>query len=171
MGLSIDAIILDYHMPVMNGLDVVERIRADRRFDDIAIISLRAPGGRRIDAPAGPLKAIVGTMVDLLTDPARNQRKDGDPLRLGAWEMRRIEALRAIERSFARPNTPAAPASAPNGLPMNSSSAPAVTEPPFLDAFVDPCFPDFSAPTSTDLINPAALHTTSAAAASSPAWR
>ncbi len=27
----------------------------------------------------------------------------------------RIEALRAIERSFARPNTPAAPASAPNG--------------------------------------------------------
>ena len=25
-------------------------------------------------------------MVDLLTDPTRNQRKDGDPLRLGAWE-------------------------------------------------------------------------------------
>ncbi len=34
-------------------------------------------------------------MVDLLTDPTRNQRKDGDPLRLGAWEARRIEALRA----------------------------------------------------------------------------
>ncbi len=64
-------------------------------MDDIAIISLRAPGGKRIDAPAGPLKAIVGAMVDLLTDPTRNQRKDGDPLRLGAWEARRIEALRA----------------------------------------------------------------------------
>ena len=64
-------------------------------IDDIAIISLRAPGGKRIDAPAGPLKAIVGAMVDLLTDPTRNQRKDGDPLHLGAWEARRIEALRA----------------------------------------------------------------------------
>ncbi|WP_080835635.1 PAS domain-containing hybrid sensor histidine kinase/response regulator [Agrobacterium genomosp. 13] len=40
LGFAIDAIILDYHMPVMNGLDVVERIRADRRFDDIAIVFL-----------------------------------------------------------------------------------------------------------------------------------
>ncbi|MDS7597743.1 response regulator [Agrobacterium tumefaciens] len=37
---DIDAIILDYHMPVMNGLDVVERIRSDSRFEDIAIIFL-----------------------------------------------------------------------------------------------------------------------------------
>ncbi|GKS73411.1 DEAD/DEAH box helicase [Acidovorax sp. SUPP950] len=67
-------------------------------IDDHATVSLRAPGGRRIDAPAAPLKAIVGAMVDLLTDPLRNagrQRQDGDPLRLGPWEMRRIEALRA----------------------------------------------------------------------------
>ena len=42
-----------------------------------------------------PLKAIVGAMVDLLTDPTRNQRKDGDPLHLGAWEARRLDALRA----------------------------------------------------------------------------
>ena len=40
LGFAIDAIILDYHMPVMNGLDVVERIRADARFDDIAIVFL-----------------------------------------------------------------------------------------------------------------------------------
>ncbi|NSZ12370.1 PAS domain-containing hybrid sensor histidine kinase/response regulator [Agrobacterium fabrum] len=40
LGFAIDAIILDYHMPVMNGLDVVERIRADKRFDDIAIVFL-----------------------------------------------------------------------------------------------------------------------------------
>ncbi|WP_035259724.1 response regulator, partial [Agrobacterium tumefaciens] len=40
LGFSIDAIVLDYHMPVMNGLDVVERIRADARFDDIAIVFL-----------------------------------------------------------------------------------------------------------------------------------
>ncbi|KJF65714.1 PAS domain-containing hybrid sensor histidine kinase/response regulator [Rhizobium nepotum] len=40
LGFVIDAVILDYHMPVMNGLDVVERMRADSRFDDIAIVFL-----------------------------------------------------------------------------------------------------------------------------------
>ncbi|WP_453934510.1 DEAD/DEAH box helicase [Acidovorax temperans] len=98
LGIEIDGQTLDL-APMLADL-----LRRDARWlnaqqmaaiDDIAIISLRAPGGKRIDAPAGPLKAIVGAMVDLLTDPTRNQRKDGDPLRLGAWEARRIEALRA----------------------------------------------------------------------------
>ena len=98
LGIEIDGEILDL-APMLADL-----LRRDARWlhaqqmaaiDDIAIISLRAPGGKRIDAPAGPLKAIVGAMVDLLTDPTRNQRKDGDPLHLGAWEARRIEALRA----------------------------------------------------------------------------
>ena len=98
LGLEIDGETLDL-APMLADL-----LRRDARWlnarqmaaiDDIAVISLRAPGGKRIDAPAGPLKAIVGAMVDLLTDPTRNQRKDGDPLHLGAWEARRIEALRA----------------------------------------------------------------------------
>ncbi|WP_291517155.1 DEAD/DEAH box helicase [Acidovorax sp.] len=98
LGIEIDGETLDL-APMLADL-----LRRDARWlnaqqmaaiDDIAVISLRAPGGKRIDAPAGPLKAIVGAMVDLLTDPTRNQRKDGDPLRLGAWEVRRIEALRA----------------------------------------------------------------------------
>ena len=101
LGIEIDGETLDL-APMLADL-----LRRDARWlnaqqmaaiDDIAIISLRAPGGKRIDAPAGPLKAIVGAMVDLLTDPLRNagkQLKDGDPLRLGAWEARRIEALRA----------------------------------------------------------------------------
>jgi len=57
---------------------------------DDALIALRAPGGRRIDAPAKPLKAIVGAMVDLLTDP---RRPDG-PLHLSTWETHRVEAMR-----------------------------------------------------------------------------
>ncbi|MDD2180183.1 DEAD/DEAH box helicase [Acidovorax sp. D2M1] len=98
LGIEIDGETLDL-APMLADL-----LRRDVRWlnarqmaaiDDIAIISLRAPGGKRIDAPAGPLKAIIGAMVDLLTDPTRNQRKDGDPLHLGAWEARRIEALRA----------------------------------------------------------------------------
>jgi len=60
------------------------------RIDDATPITLRAPGGRRIEAPAGPLKAIVGAMLDLLTDP---RRKDG-PLPLSTWEAQRIEAMR-----------------------------------------------------------------------------
>jgi superfamily II DNA or RNA helicase len=59
-------------------------------IEDDAIIVLRAPGGRRIEARAAPLKAIVGAMVDLLTDP---RRKEG-PLRLSNWEAHRLEALR-----------------------------------------------------------------------------
>lgn len=98
LGIEIDGETLDL-APMLADL-----LRRDGRWlnarqmahiDDMAIISLRAPGGKRIDAPAGPLKAIVGAMVDLLTDPTRNQRKEGDPLHLGAWEARRIEALRA----------------------------------------------------------------------------
>ena len=98
LGIEIDGENLDL-APLLADL-----LRRDPRWlnarqmaaiDDLAIIKLRAPGGKRIEAPAGPLKAIVGAMVDLLTDPTRNQRQDGDPLRLGAWEARRIEALRA----------------------------------------------------------------------------
>lgn len=98
LGIEIDGETLDL-APLLADL-----LRRDARWlnaqqmaaiDDLAIVKLRAPGGKRIEAPAGPLKAIVGAMVDLLTDPTRNQRKDGDPLRLGAWEARRIEALRA----------------------------------------------------------------------------
>ena len=98
LGIEIDGETLDL-APLLADL-----LRRDARWlnaqqmaaiDDLAIIQLRAPGGKRIEAPAGPLKAIVGAMVDLLTDPTRKQRQGGDPLRLGAWEARRIEALRA----------------------------------------------------------------------------
>jgi superfamily II DNA or RNA helicase len=59
-------------------------------IDDAEIIVLRAPGGRRIDAPAAPLKAVVGAMLDLLTDP----RRAAGPLLLSTWEAQRAEALR-----------------------------------------------------------------------------
>ena len=59
-------------------------------IEDDAVITLRAPGGKRIDAPALPLKKIVGAMLDLLTDP---RRKDG-ALVLSPWDVFRIDALR-----------------------------------------------------------------------------
>lgn len=96
LGIDIDGQTLDL-APMLADL-----LRRDARWlntaqiaaiDDLAIVSLRAPGGKRIDAPAAPLKAIVGSMLDLLTDPLRNPHQAS--LRLGAWEARRLDALRA----------------------------------------------------------------------------
>ena len=96
LGVEIDGETLDL-APMLADL-----LKRDRRWlnardiaaiDDDAIIQLRAPGGRRIEAPAAPLKAIVGAMVDLLTDPLRATAPQG-PIHLSTWEAHRIEALR-----------------------------------------------------------------------------
>jgi superfamily II DNA or RNA helicase len=57
---------------------------------DHAIVHLHAPGGRRIEARAAPLKAIVGAMVDLLTD---ERRPPQGPLPLSTWDAQRLQAL------------------------------------------------------------------------------
>jgi len=93
LGIEVDGETLDL-APLLADL-----LRRDARWldareiaaiDDEALIPLRAPGGRRIEAPAAPLKAIVGAMVDLLTDPRRVE----GPLRLSTWEAHRVEAMR-----------------------------------------------------------------------------
>ena len=93
LGIDVDGETLDL-APLLADL-----IRRDTRWldarevaaiHDVTLIMLRAPGGRRIEAPAGPLKAIVSAMLDLLTDP----RRLGAPLHLSSWEAQRIEALR-----------------------------------------------------------------------------
>ena len=96
LGIEIDGQTLDL-APMLADL-----LRRDPRWlnaaqiaaiDDLSIVSLRAPGGKRIDAPAAPIKAIVGAMVDLLTDPIRHQ--DQSLLKLGAWDAPRLDALRS----------------------------------------------------------------------------
>jgi len=76
-------------------------IRHDRRWTDAQaleaiaddeIVRLHAPGGRRIDAPAAPLKVLARTLVDLLTRPRR--RADA-PLLLSSWDAQRLALLRA----------------------------------------------------------------------------
>ncbi|MGH6647331.1 DEAD/DEAH box helicase [Aquabacterium sp.] len=59
-------------------------------IDGASLVSLRAPGGKRIHALAEPLKVIVGAMLDLLTDPRRVE----GPLRLSPWEAHRLDDLR-----------------------------------------------------------------------------
>ena len=93
LGIEVDGETLDL-APLLADLLKRDNRWLDARqvgaMDDAALIALRAPGGRRIEAPAGPLKAIVGAMLDLLTDPRRQE----GPLRLSTWEAQRIEAMR-----------------------------------------------------------------------------
>ncbi|MES2717538.1 MAG: DEAD/DEAH box helicase [Pseudomonadota bacterium] len=75
-------------------------IKHDRRWTDAqaldsiaddALIRLHAPGGRVIDAEAAPLKAIVRSMLDVLTRP---RRRADEPLVLSSWEAQRLALLR-----------------------------------------------------------------------------
>lgn len=93
LGVVVDGELLDL-APML-----IRLIGQDRRWldaaqlesiEDAATIRLRAPGGRHIDAPAAPLKAIVRTMLDLL---GPRPPIDGR-LVLQRWEARRLEALR-----------------------------------------------------------------------------
>ncbi|HET9644177.1 MAG TPA: SNF2-related protein, partial [Burkholderiaceae bacterium] len=95
LGIEVDGETLDL-VPLLADLIKRDARWLDAReiaaMPDKAIVRLRAPGGRHIEARAAPLKAIVGAMVDLLTDPHRAQHTG--PMRLSTWEAHRLEALR-----------------------------------------------------------------------------
>jgi len=92
LGIEIDGQMVDV-VPLLANL-----LQRDARWldasqiaaiDDNALIRLRAPGGKRIDALAAPIKAIVIGMLDLLTDPRRNE----GPLPLSSWDAQRFDAM------------------------------------------------------------------------------
>jgi len=77
---------------------LADLLRRDGRWLDVkqmsgihdkTLISLRAAGGKRINAPAGPLKIIVAAILDLLTNP---RRKEG-PIRVSLWDACRLDEL------------------------------------------------------------------------------
>lgn len=92
MGVEIDGQNVDL-APMLADL-----LRRDARWvdrnriaaiDDDALISLRAPGGKRIDTPAAILKIIVASMLDLLADP---RHRDG-AVRIFSWDAARIDDM------------------------------------------------------------------------------
>lgn len=92
LGIEVDGQMLDL-VPLLANL-----LKRDARWldakkvaaiDDRELVRLRAPGGKRIDAPAAPIKAIVASMLELLTDP---RRKEG-PLPLSSWDAQRFDAM------------------------------------------------------------------------------
>jgi superfamily II DNA or RNA helicase len=93
LGIEIDGEQLDLVPMLAHLLKTDARWRDAEKvaaIDDEALIRLRAPGGRRVDAPAAPLKAIVGTMLELLSDSLRQE----GPLPLSSWDAYRLDALR-----------------------------------------------------------------------------
>ncbi|MFZ6681033.1 DEAD/DEAH box helicase [Undibacterium sp. Tian12W] len=93
LGIEIEGEVLDLVPMLAHLLQRDTRwlnARQIRLIDDMAVIQLRAPGGKRIDAMAAPLKAIVIHMLDLLTDRPQME----GPVALSAWDSYRLEALR-----------------------------------------------------------------------------
>jgi superfamily II DNA or RNA helicase len=92
LGVDIDGESLDL-APMLADL-----LRRDARWlnatqlheiDDAARVILRAPGGKRVEAPGAVLKAIIGRMLDLLA-PGQNPQ---GPLQLSEWDLPRLESL------------------------------------------------------------------------------
>lgn len=93
LGMEVDGQRLDL-APLMANL-----LRRDKRWldavaiaaiEDDAIVSLRAPGGRRYHAVAAPLKAMMLALLDLLK-PVELEK--GKPLKLDEWDADRIRAI------------------------------------------------------------------------------
>ncbi|WP_343622171.1 DEAD/DEAH box helicase [Roseateles puraquae] len=84
---------------------IANLLRRDKRWldavaiaaiEDDAVISLRAPGGRRYHTTAAPLKLMMLALLDLLK-PAELEK--GKPLKLDAWDAERLRGLQEDERS------------------------------------------------------------------------
>ncbi|MBV8470049.1 MAG: DEAD/DEAH box helicase [Burkholderiaceae bacterium] len=98
LGIEVDGERLDL-APLLADL-----LRRDKRWlhpealeqiDDDALVRLRAPGGRHVEAPARPLKAIMGAMLDLLT---LARLREG-PIPLQDWDASRLLQLELDDRS------------------------------------------------------------------------
>lgn len=135
LGMEVDGKQIDLAPLIANLL------RRDKRWldavaiaaiEDDAIVSLRAPGGRRFHAVAAPLKAIMLALLDLLK-PVELEK--GKPLKLNEWDADRIrciedesrgrwqihgdEGLRALGRRLLAAGTPAStPQPEGLGLPL-----------------------------------------------------
>ena len=133
IGVSIDALIVDYQMPVMNGLDVARMIRCDRRFESIAMIfltSMDMVGDERIfeqlNVQAHLMKpARANLLRSAIVDVVRAARL-GKPLGMTEPAARPASAAATDRRSLAAPASgsaiPRPPSVARRNSPMPARS-------------------------------------------------
>ena len=131
LGIVVNGETLDL-VPLMTRL-----LKHDRRWLDAEalaaiadddLVRLVAPGGRVIDAPAAPLKAIARALLDLLSDP---RRREG-PLTLAGWATSTFRPWAPSARTRARPSSSRAVAMtrAPVSAYWRTSSRPMPREAP-----------------------------------------
>jgi PAS domain S-box-containing protein len=128
LGMTIDAIVLDYHMPEMNGLDVAAHIRGDRRFDGIGIIFLTSMDMAGDDSTFAKLNIQAHLMK---------------PARANLLRATVVEVVRSVrlKRRTEMPvlSLPAAPAPAPRLVQQDSygnETTPAARSAPLIDVLV-----------------------------------
>ncbi|MDE2076487.1 MAG: DEAD/DEAH box helicase [Burkholderiales bacterium] len=94
MGVELDGERLDL-APLLADLIKRDARWLDARevalMDEHASVLLRAPGGKRIKAAVGPIKAIVSSMLELLLEP----RADREGIVVSDWDVARLERLHA----------------------------------------------------------------------------
>ncbi len=90
--LTIDCIVLDYHMPRMNGVDVVNLLKADERFADVPIVmltSVNETDDRRTFSSLGiqghlvkPARSslLLETIIQVIQEDRVNAQASTDPI-------------------------------------------------------------------------------------------
>ncbi len=129
LGIVLDAIVLDYHMPEMNGLDAARRMRSDRRFDDVGIIFLTSMDMAGDES----LFAELNIQAHLMK-PARTNLLRSTIIDVVRWARTKRRSAAAVA-ALSSPKTPAVEAMLPVAKPIGAST-PVVASLPALDVLV-----------------------------------
>jgi PAS domain S-box-containing protein len=128
LGFTIDAIVLDYHMPEMNGMEVAGRLRRDRRFDSVGIVFLTSMDMAGDDSAFAALNIQAHLMKPARANLLRSTIID---VVRSVRTKRRIEAPSVVAAAH-----PAAVVSQPAPLPVEMPSTPPVASVSTLDVLV-----------------------------------
>ncbi|EUB96764.1 PAS/PAC sensor hybrid histidine kinase [Rhizobium sp. CF080] len=125
IGVFVDAIVLDYHMPEMNGLDFAKHLRRDARFDGTGVVFLTSMDMAGDDS----MFASLNIQAHLMKPARANLLRSTiiDVVRSIRTKRRAVEAEQAATRPQPRPVVQAV---APVALAAQPRSTPVITEEP-----------------------------------------
>ena len=145
IGVSVDAIVLDYHMPEMNGLDFAKLLRREARFDDTGVVfltSMDMAGDdsmfRTLNIQAHLMKParanlLRTTIIDVVRT-MRTKRRAAENQQTAVAAQNPPTPAAVLQAPAIAPVPVKAPAPAP--MPAAISSTPPVTAAPTLDVLV-----------------------------------